>query len=118
VFLVIADDDRDTAETLGDLLRLLVPPPVEILLVFDGEEALAAVTGQRTPDAVIMDIEMPRMNGVVSAAGIPSALGSKAPLMIAVTGHVPLFEVVSMNGAFDHALLKPVRVENLIPLLR
>ena len=56
VLLVIADDDRDSVETLAQLLRSLVAPPVEVVMVFDGQEALAAATGSTPPpDAVILD---------------------------------------------------------------
>ena len=119
MLLVIADDDRDSVETLADLLRLLVAPPIEIVLAFDGQEALAAVIGcTPLPDAVIMDIEMPKMDGVNAAIGIRSALGSRAPILIAVTGHVGMTRLARGSSAFDHAFLKPVKVDELVGLLR
>ena len=118
MLLLIADDDRDTAETLAELIRLLVPPPLEIVLAFDGKEALTAATGLRTPDAVILDIEMPRMNGIDAAMQIRSALGSAAPTLIAVAGHVGMSKIVAVSRTFDHALLKPVNVDELLGLLR
>jgi CheY-like chemotaxis protein len=85
--LLIADDDRDAAETLAELLRTLVAPPVEIMLAFDGKDALTAATGNTPlPDAVIMDIQMPQMNGVNAAIAIRRALGSRAPALIAFSG--------------------------------
>ena len=117
--LLIADDDRDAAETLAEVLRLFVVPPIEIVLAFDGQEALAATTGsKRLPDAVIMDIEMPRMNGVNAAIGIRRALGSGAPTLIAVTGYVGIAKLAGASSAFDHVLTKPVKVEELLWLLR
>jgi two-component system response regulator MprA len=116
VLLLIADDDREGAETLAELIRLLVPPPLEIVLAFDGKEALIAATGLRTPDVVLMDIEMPRMNGVDAAMRIRSALGSGAPILIAVTGHVGMSKIVAVRDTFDHALLKPVSVDELVRL--
>jgi CheY-like chemotaxis protein len=118
--LLIADDHRDAAETLAELLRLVLPPPVEIVLAFDGREALdAATTGQGPPDALITDIEMPRMNGINAAIAIRSALGGRAPkLIIAMTGHGDKGEVAAASGAFDHVLLKPVDMDELLRLLR
>ena len=116
--LLIADDDRDAAQTLAALLRLLVAPPIEIVLAFDGEEALAATTGSAPlPDAVIMDIEMPRLNGVNAAFGITRALGSSAPTLIAVTGYVGISKLAGASSAFDHVLTKPVKVDELLRLL-
>jgi two-component system response regulator MprA len=118
VLLVIADDDRDSAETLAQLLRLLLPPPVDIVLAFDGKGALAAVTnGAPRPDAVILDIEMPRMDGVNAALAIRNALGSETPTLIAVSGHVDVTRLARVNSAFDHALPKPVQVNELLRLL-
>jgi CheY-like chemotaxis protein len=118
MLLLIADDDRDAAETLAELLQLLVPPPIEILLAFDGKEALAAATTcNPPPDAVILDIEMPHMDGANAAVGIRAALGT-APTIIAVTGHVGMTRLAEASGAFDHTLVKPANVDELLRLLR
>lgn len=117
VLLLIADDDRDGAQTLAELLRLLLPPPVEIVLAFDGEEALASATGSRIPHAVIMDIEMPAMDGVNAAIGIRRKLNGGAPTLIAVTGHMAMITLPRVRNAFDHALVKPVKLDELLALL-
>ena len=117
--LLIVDDDREAAETLAELLRLLVPPPVEVLLAYDGMEALAtATTSSPRPDAVILDIEMPRLDGVGAATRIRTALGSHTPLLIAVSGYTSVAKVAGVHRAFDHTLLKPVKVAEIIRLLR
>jgi DNA-binding NarL/FixJ family response regulator len=59
--IVIADDDRDLRESLRDLLRDLgfdVCGEAK-----DGVEAIAAVHAL-APDLVLMDIRMPRMDGL------------------------------------------------------
>jgi CheY-like chemotaxis protein len=118
VLLVIADDDAESAEGLAELLRLLVPPPVEIVLAYDGEEALVAATTGATPaDAVIMDIEMPRMNGIDAAVAIRRSLPKASTALIAITGHSGRTLLASASNAFDHVLLKPLDVQELLPLL-
>ena len=119
MLLVIADDDRDSAETLAQLLRLLVSPPFDVVLAADGQEAMTAATScTPPPDAVIMDVEMPRMDGLTAAIGIRRALGTMAPMLIAVTGHAGMTKLPGGSTAFDHALLKPVKVSELLTLLR
>jgi two-component system sensor histidine kinase/response regulator len=118
VLLVIADDDRDSAETLAQLLRLLVSPPADVVLATDGQEAVTAATNRTPPpDAVILDLEMPRMDGLTAAIGIRRALGTMAPTLIALTGHAGMTNLPSRSTVFDHALLKPVKVDELLGLL-
>ena len=60
--VLIADDQRVVREGLALLLRLL--PGVEVVgSASDGEEALALAT-QLSPDVVLMDLRMPRCDGV------------------------------------------------------
>jgi two-component system response regulator MprA len=119
VLVVIADDDQDTAETLAMLLRLRVAPTPDIVLVVDGQEALTAATNFTCPpDAVIMDLEMPRMDGLSAAIGIRRALGAGAPMLIAVTGHKGMTELARGSTPFDHTLLKPLKIDELVGLLR
>ncbi len=60
--VLIADDQRVIREGLTLLLRLL--PGIEVVgAAADGEEALA-MTARLSPDVVLMDLRMPRCNGV------------------------------------------------------
>jgi DNA-binding NarL/FixJ family response regulator len=62
VRLVLADDQRLVRESLGTLLGLL--DGIELLgAASDGEEALALVE-QHGPEVVLMDLRMPRMDGI------------------------------------------------------
>jgi CheY-like chemotaxis protein len=67
---------------------------------------------------VILDIEMPQMDGINAAIRIRSALGSGVPLLIALTGHTGMTKLAASSTAFDHVLLKPVDVDALHRLLR
>jgi DNA-binding NarL/FixJ family response regulator len=50
----------------------------------DGDEVLALV--ERTaPDVVVMDVRMPRMDGVAATAGLVEALGDAAPRVLVLT---------------------------------
>ena len=60
--IVLADDQRLVRESLGTLLGLL--SGIELVAsAADGEEALA-LTEQHRPDVVLMDLRMPRLDGI------------------------------------------------------
>jgi DNA-binding NarL/FixJ family response regulator len=62
VRVVLADDQRLVRESLGTMLRLL--PGIELVAsAADGEEAVALAHTHR-PDVVLMDLRMPRMDGI------------------------------------------------------
>jgi DNA-binding NarL/FixJ family response regulator len=62
VRVILADDQRLVRESLGTLLGLLAG--IELLAsAADGEEALA-LTDEYRPDVVLMDLRMPRMDGI------------------------------------------------------
>ena len=60
--VLLADDQRVVREGLGTLLGLL--DGIELVATAaDGEEALA-LSAQHNPDVVLMDLRMPRMDGI------------------------------------------------------
>jgi DNA-binding NarL/FixJ family response regulator len=60
--IVLADDQRLVRESLGTLLSLL--SGIELVAsAADGEEALA-LSEQHKPDVVLMDLRMPRLDGI------------------------------------------------------
>jgi len=62
VRVLLADDQRLVRESLGTLLGLL--PGIEMVAsASDGEEALA-LADEHSPDVVLMDLRMPRLDGI------------------------------------------------------
>ena len=60
--VLLADDQRVVREGLGMLLGLL--DGIELVgTAADGEEAVA-LAGEHDPDVVLMDLRMPRMDGI------------------------------------------------------
>ena len=58
------EDEADVRKTLTDILRAMrYAEPLEIEAVPDGREGLDAVVRQR-PDVVLLDLQMPRMDGL------------------------------------------------------
>ena len=60
--LLIVDDDVDLSRILSFYVRQIMSP-VDVRVSHDGEAALVEVQN-REPDAILLDLHMPRMNGV------------------------------------------------------
>ena len=73
--VLLADDQRVVREGLGTLLGLL--DGIELVgTAADGEEALA-LAAEHAPDVVLMDLRMPRMDGIEAIRRL-SAIGTAA----------------------------------------
>ena len=112
--MLVADDNRDSAETLAMLLRV---DGHEVMIAHDGPAALAAFGGF-TPDIVLLDIGMPGSNGYEVARQIRRAsLGGEVKL-IAITGWGQEADKQKAFAAgFDHHLTKPVDTRQLNQLI-
>jgi len=79
--VLLADDQRVVREGLGTLLSLL--DGIELVgTAADGEEAIA-LAGEHDPDVVLMDLRMPRCDGIEAIRRL-TALGER-PRTIALT---------------------------------
>jgi CheY-like chemotaxis protein len=103
--ILIADDNADSAESMGMLLRLMGN---DVRIASDGLEAVeqAAVF---QPDIVLLDIGMPRLDGYEAARRIRNQGWSKDTLLVAVTGWGPsdASELATAAG-FDRHFTKPL----------
>ena len=69
--VLIADDQRVVRDGLATIIGAI--PDVEVVgLAADGAEAVALAT-ERRPDVVLMDLRMPRMDGVQATAALRAA---------------------------------------------
>ena len=103
--VLIADDNRDSAESLGMLLEL---SGHEVLLAHDGLQALA-MAAQNLPDAALLDIGMPGMDGYQVASGIRREAWGSDMTLIAITGWgQEEAKRLARSAGFDHHLTKPM----------
>ena len=113
--ILVVDDNRDAADSLGQMLRLRYD---EVQVVYDGETALTAAS-RRLPEVVLLDLGMPRMNGYDVARRMRGLPGGEDLLIVATTGWAQTADRQrSRDAGFDHHLVKPVEPLELFALLR
>jgi len=113
--LLVVDDEPDTADVLAQLLQLLLPG-WSVGVAYDGQTALEQA--QRDwPDAVVLDIEMPVLDGVGAAMALRADAHGTAPVLVAVSGSILKADAARARGVFDHVMLKPVDAAALGRLL-
>ena len=81
--ILVVEDQEDNRRILRDLL---VNAGYELIEAESGEEALMAVEAQR-PDLILMDIQLPVMDGYEATRRIKSNPGMKEIPIIAVTSY-------------------------------
>ena len=115
---ILVADDNATNRLLLD--RMLRDAPFEIAIVPDGADAVEAYRTRR-PDAVVLDISMPGMDGFDAAAAIRAIEaergGAPAPLLALTAHHGEEMAERLRDAGFRAHLTKPVRKEALLAAL-
>jgi EAL domain-containing protein (putative c-di-GMP-specific phosphodiesterase class I)/CheY-like chemotaxis protein len=102
--VLIADDDEEVALLLRTYLR---PLDCEILVARDGEEALA-VAQQRLPDAVLLDVMMPKRSGWEVCQALKAVQRTSRIGVILVTGRGDVKDrLTGLQVGADDYLVKP-----------
>ena len=112
--ILIVDDNRDSAESLALLMRMAGH---EVGTAYEGPSAL---TKARTflPDAVLLDIGLPRMDGYQVARRLRQEPGGDRLMLLALTGYGQEEDRRrSREAGFDHHLVKPIDLDRLQELL-
>jgi len=112
--VLVADDNRDAADTLALLLDM---DGYETAVAHGGLQALADIRRSR-PDAAILDIGMPDLNGYEVARCIREEEWGRNMFLLAITGWGHPDDVARAKAAgFNEHLTKPVDAENVVRLL-
>jgi CheY-like chemotaxis protein len=108
--LLVVDDQRDVADSMGLALRLL---GAEVRVAYDGASALALCESWRPTD-VLSDLGMPGMDGYELARRLRERFASHPPRLIAITGWVQVgVRAKALAAGFDVFLTKPVGLQDL-----
>ncbi|MEX2140043.1 MAG: PAS domain S-box protein [Pirellulales bacterium] len=112
--IIAVDDNRDAADSLGMLLKIL---GADVHVAYDGQSALEAIRICR-PAVVLLDLGMPGMDGYEVARRIRQNPEASKVLLIALTGWGQEEDRRRTKEAgFDHHLIKPVELSALQALL-
>jgi len=113
--VLIAEDNADSASTLGILLEAAGN---EVRIAHDGKEALGVARAFK-PDVVLLDIGMPRMNGYDACREMRSEPWARRAYFIALTGWAqPEDRDRAHASGFDCHLVKPVEPAALERMIR
>jgi two-component system response regulator MprA len=111
--VLVVDDDRAVRDSLR---RSLEFNDFEVVTAADGAEALAVI-GNVSPDAVVMDVMMPRLDGLETTKALRSA-GNNVPILVLTARDAVSDRVAGLDAGADDYLPKPFALEELLARLR
>ncbi len=113
--ILIADDNRDAAESMSMVLRLMGN---EVRTVHDGVQAIEEASAFR-PDVLLLDIGMPRMNGYDVARRVREQRWGSDMILVALTGWGQEDDKRrAIEAGFDQHFTKPVNPAVLEKLVK
>lgn len=113
VRILVADDDPAVGDSLR---RSLTFNGYDVTVVTDGAAALEAIAGDR-PDAVVLDINMPVMDGLDVCRSLRTA-GDDLPVLMLTARDEVRDRVLGLDAGADDYLPKPFALEELLARLR
>ena len=111
--ILVVDDDRAVRESLR---RSLEFNGYAVSMAADGAEALAGISGIN-PDAVVMDVMMPRLDGLETTRALRK-VGNSVPILVLTARDAVGDRVEGLDAGADDYLTKPFALEELLARLR
>ncbi|MFV2065230.1 MAG: response regulator, partial [Chloroflexota bacterium] len=113
--IVIVDDIADTREHLAKLLSF--ESDIEVIgSAASGEEAVD-MTGKLAPDILLMDINMPGMDGIATTERVSATFPNTSIIMMSVQGEADYLRRSMLAGAREF-LVKPFSSDELTASIR
>lgn len=113
MLVLVTDDDRAVRESLERALQLA---GYEVELASDGDSAIAAIE-RRTPDAVVLDVMMPGLDGLDVTRRLRRE-GNRIPILLLTARDAVGERVDGLDAGADDYLPKPFELEELLARLR
>src|SRR5919112_1437765 len=111
--ILVVDDDQAVRDSLK---RSLEYNGYEVSAAEDGVQALARLAAVR-PDAVIMDVMMPRLDGLETTRMLRSA-GNDVPILVLTARDAIGDRVDGLDAGADDYMAKPFALDELLARLR
>ena len=111
--VLLVEDDRAVREAVE---RALTFEGYDVTTARDGSEGLAAVLNDK-PDAVILDVMMPIVDGLEAARRIRGR-GNDVPILMLTARETVADRVAGLDAGADDYLVKPFALEELLARLR
>jgi len=113
--ILVVDDERDIVESLK---RRLERENYEVVVAFDGEEAITKVK-EANPDIVLLDLIMPKLNGFEVLKEIREKYKEKWRPIIIISAQDDMESFrKSYSLEADHYLTKPCAIERVLAGIR
>ena len=112
--ILVVDDERAVRDSLRRALEL---QGYQVDLAVDGAEALAQLESDGQPDAVVLDILMPGMDGLEVCRRIREQ-GSEVPVLMLTARDAVGDRVAGLDAGADDYLVKPFALEELLARIR
>jgi two-component system, OmpR family, response regulator MprA len=112
--ILVVDDERAVRESLRRALEL---QGYEVELASDGAEALERLAADGQPDAVVLDILMPGIDGLEVCRQIRQR-GNSVPVLMLTARDAVGDRVEGLDAGADDYLVKPFALEELLARLR
>jgi two-component system response regulator MprA len=111
--ILVVDDDQAVRDSLR---RSLAFNGYDVELAGDGLAALESIARNR-PDAVVLDVMMPRLDGLEACRRLRSA-GEDLPILVLTARDAVSDRVAGLDAGADDYLPKPFALEELLARLR
>ena len=109
--ILVVEDNRDNMELMRYLLTAYGYTP---MLARGGADAVSSAR-QRPPDLILMDLQMPEMDGHEASAAIRSEPGLRGCTIVAVTAFAMVGDRERILAAgFDGYISKPIAPESFV----
>ena len=114
VKILVVDDEPAVRDSLRRALQL---EGYDVELAGDGAEALERIDGENSVDAVLLDVSMPRLDGLEACRRLRRD-GNSLPVLMLTARDAVSDRVAGLDAGADDYVVKPFALEELLARLR